>query len=55
MVSLTESLGVIVFIVLGIWSIGEADGGLLVTVADEGLTGIVFVCKETRKEVEWSP
>ena len=53
-VSVTEvkSLTVNTSVLLVVWSLGEADGDLVATVADRGLTGIVFVCRETRKEVE---
>lgn len=42
-------------VLLVLWRLGGADGGLVVTDADKVLTKVVFVCGETRKEVEWSP
>lgn len=41
--SLTVFLGVKVFVFLVVGDLGETDGGLPVTVADEALTVVVFV------------
>ena len=42
-------------VLLVLWCLGGADGGLAVTDADKVLTEVVFVYGETRKKVEWSP
>lgn len=48
--SLTVFLGVKVFVFLVVRDLGETDGSLPVTVADEALTVVVFLWRETSTE-----
>lgn len=45
-----RSLALNSFVLLVVGSLGEADGGLTVTVADEGLTSVVFGWRGRRKK-----
>lgn len=53
--SLTEFLGVKVFVFFVVRGLREADGSLAVTVADERLALVVFVWRETRTENRVEP